>query len=114
MLLRLGFDQKFVDLIDHCISTPYGYLKVMISIRLGDPMSPALFTIYFDILSRLLARAEQDWMISGVKVSRHSPKITHLMYVDDVVIYYNATNLEAMEITNFLQTYCSWTGQDIN
>lgn len=69
MLISLGFYQKFVGLIDHCISAPYGYLKVRISIRQGDPMSSALVTIYFDILSRLLARAEQDWMISGIKVS---------------------------------------------
>lgn len=44
------------------------------------PMSPALFTIYSDILSRLLARAEQDGKKSGVKISRHSPKINHLIY----------------------------------
>lgn len=33
--------------------------------------------------------------LSGVKITRASPKITHLMYADDVVIYGKATREEA-------------------
>lgn len=77
-------------------------------------MFPAIFTIFSDLLSRLLSRVADEGKISGVKVFRLNPKITHLMYADDLVIYCKANTLEATEVTNCLQTYCNWTGQEIN
>lgn len=41
--------------------------------------------------------------LSGVKITRASPKITHLMYADDVVIYGKATREEAEEIKKILE-----------
>lgn len=77
-------------------------------------LSPALFTIFSDLLSRILARAEAQGKLSGIKVSRLSPKITHLMYADDLVLYCKANTEEAAEAITCLQSYCSWTGQEIN
>lgn len=77
-------------------------------------MSLALFTIFSDILSRLISSAEHEDKISGIKISRHSPKITHLMYVDDSVIYYKVIVSKATKVTNCLKTYCLWLGQEIN
>lgn len=54
-----------------------------------------LFTLVADILSRLLAREEATDRISGVKVWRASPKIFHLLYADDLVIYCKAVHCEA-------------------
>lgn len=120
ILHKLGFDRHFLDLIGNCITaphfsillngSPFGFFTAGRGIRQSDPMSPAIFTIYSDLLSQLLARAEQTGKISGIKVSRHSLKVTHLMYADDLVIYCQATNEEAMEVTNCLETYSSWTG----
>lgn len=36
------------------------------------------------------------------------------MYADDLVIYYQANENEAKEVINCLNTYCEWTGQNIN
>lgn len=77
-------------------------------------MSLALFSIFSDLLSRMLAKAEDMGTINGVKVSRSSPKITHLMYADDLVIYYRANEKEAKTIKNILQQYGEWTGHLIN
>lgn len=124
IMAKFGFNSKFTNLILECISTtqyslllngsPYGYFSPGRGLRQGDPMSLALFTIFSYLLSRMLARAEQEGCISGVKVSRLSPKVTHLMYADDLVIYSKATLEEAREISYCLQTYCNWTGQTIN
>lgn len=80
ILGRLGFDDKFITLVHACISSahfsvllngsPFGYLKSERGIRQGDPMSPTLFTIISDVLSRILTRAEHEGRISGVKISR--------------------------------------------
>lgn len=68
-------------------------------------MSPALFTIMANILSQLLAREEAVGRLNGVKVSRSSLKVTHLMYADDLVIYCKAMIEEAIVVGDYLRTY---------
>lgn len=48
---------------------------------------PTSNPIFSDILSRMIVEAEEQGKISGVKVTSTNPKITHLMYADNVVIY---------------------------
>lgn len=121
---QFGFQDRFIQLIQACITSahfsvllngsPFGYFTAERGIRQGDPMSPALFTLFPDVLSRLLARSEAEGKLHGVKVSRTSPTISHLMYADDLVIYCKATEEEVREVHHCLQTYCQWTGQAIN
>lgn len=121
---QLGFQDRFIKLIHECISTfhfsillnwsPFGYFTAERGIRQGDPMSLALFTMFSDVLSRLLARSEAAGKLHGVKVSCISPTISHFMYADDLVSYCRATEAEAHEVHLCLQTYCQWTGQAIN
>lgn len=75
---------------------------------------PNLFTIIYDILSRIIARTQSEGKLNGVKVSRQSPRVIHLMYADDLVIYCKTTTQEAAVVTSCLQTYCEWSGQEIN
>lgn len=72
-------------------------------------MSPALFTLFSDLLSRLLAKAEMEEILSGVKGARTSPRVTHLMYIDDLVVYHKATTKEAHAIVSILEDYCHGT-----
>lgn len=119
-----GFAPSLSNLILNCVSTSsfsvlvngtaHGYFHVNRGIRQGDPLSPALFTIYFDVLSRLLTQAEAEGRIHGIKVSRTSPPISHLMYADDLTIYCKATTEEAQEVINCLNKFCKWSGQTIN
>lgn len=107
-----GFQDEFCNLVYSCISSAHfsillngslvGFFQSSRGIRQGDPLSPALFTIMADLLSRILARAADDVTISWIEISRTSPLITHLMYVD------------ASEIKRCLAMYCKWTGQRIN
>lgn len=124
MLYLLGFHDHFIDLVAECISSPhyslllngspYGFFTPKRGIRQGDPISPALFTIYSDVLSRILSKAEADGQLQGIKISQTSPRITHLMYADDLVIYGPATIQEVTAAFACLQQYCNWTGQVIN
>lgn len=119
-----GLEGKFIDLVQACVSTarfsvlvngsPYGFFPSSRGIRQGDPLSPALFTFLADLLSRILSQAEQDDKISGIKTARTGPRVSHLMYADDLVIYCKADMEETREIKNCLDLYCEWTGQRIN
>lgn len=77
-------------------------------------MSLALFTILADLLSRMIVKAELEGRISGVKISRISPRVTHLLYADDLVIYCKATSLVFWNLGTILRKFCMSTGQVIN
>lgn len=78
----------------------------------GIPYPQPFFLSY--LVSRILARAENEGRISGIKVIRAIPQITHLMYTDDLVIYCKINIQEATKVKKALDLYCLWTGQRIN
>lgn len=65
------------------------------------------------MLSCILTKAETDGCIHSIKVSRISPPISHLMYADDLVVYCRATKEEATEILKCLDTFTTWSGQEV-
>lgn len=62
-------------------------------LRHGDPLSPYLFILCFEFLTRLLCGEEDKGGIYGIKVSRNAPAISHLMYADNLLVMCRA-NLE--------------------
>lgn len=115
---NFDFNDEFIKLILSCITTPhflillngspFDYFKVGRGIRQGDPCPhPYLLFIHICCLGFFP-------ILSGIRVLRQSPKITHLMYVDDLVIYCRTFIEKVVEATKCLQTYCRWTRQDIN
>lgn len=117
IMQQLGLGEHIRELIYECLAmvrfsilingAPYGYFNAERGLHQGDPISPALFTIYSNLLSHLLSREEKKGIISGIKVSRTSPKITHLMCTDDLVVYYKADREEAKAVVECLKKYCS-------
>lgn len=118
IMRNMGFDEDFCNLIDNCISNAtffillngalIGYFKVERGIQQREPMLSALFMILSNLLSRMINKAEEEGRLNGIKVSRTSPRISHFMYADDLVIYGKATTQEAEVIKEILNQYCQW------
>ena len=71
--------------------TPCGFFPSSRGLRQGDPLSPFLFIIVMEALSRLLARARDGGFISGFDVGRiNHISISHLLFADDTLILYGA------------------------
>ena len=83
-------------------------------LRQGDPLSPYLFILGQEVLSRMLDKELRDGNISGVKPSIRGPTITHVMYADDIILFSKATKNDARRLADCLDKYCSWSGQSIN
>jgi hypothetical protein len=83
-------------------------------LRQGDPLSPFLFILGSEILSRLFFREENLGLLQGIKMARLCPPITHLLFADDVMIFARAKASEFEVILKCLNTYSSWSGQHIN
>lgn len=124
ILNKCGFHQKFITWIHQCISTvsmsvlingtPTEKFKPNRGLRQGDPLSPYLFILSMETLSRLLHKAEIEGKIKGIKLSRGGPSITHLLYADDLLITLRASQKESRHCKMLLEKFCKWSGQLIN
>ncbi|KAM1585241.1 hypothetical protein ACFX13_039256 [Malus domestica] len=114
-VLRLGFSLRWTDLIMTCVTSvtyfvmvngsPRGYLHPTRGLRQGDPFSPFLFLLCAEGLSALIARQEREGWLRGVTICRGAPPITHLLFVDDCLIFTRATLKDCNRIRAILHDY---------
>ena len=88
LMLKMGFDERLVDLIMCCVtSVTYqvlvngqGRVLPRRGLRQGYPLSPFLFILCTEALISLLNEAEAEKKILGLRVARASPRISHLIF----------------------------------
>jgi hypothetical protein len=79
-------------------------------LRQGDSLSPFLFILGFEILSKILLREENLSSLHGIKIARMNPPISHLLFADDVMIFSQANVVEANVILYCLLLISSGQG----
>jgi hypothetical protein len=93
---------------------PLGFFTPSRGLRQGDPLSPFLFILRTEVLSRLFHQQESIGLLKGIRIAKDCPAITHLLFADDLIIFAKATSSEAATIKSCLDLYCSWSGQQVN
>ena len=83
-------------------------------LRQVGPLSPYLFILGQEVLSRMIEQEFHHRNINGVKASINGPAITHVMYADDIVLFSKATRRDATAINECIIKYCNWSGQKLN
>lgn len=96
----MNFPNHWVQLISQCISTTSFRVQVngnltdsfhpRVGLRQGYPISPYLFIICMNVLSGLLIKAQDEGKVKGIKVARNAPMINHLIYADDILVFFKA------------------------
>ena len=76
-------------------------------IRQGDPFFPYLFLLCAEGFKSLLAKAENDAKIHGASICREAPKVSNLLFADDSLLFYRATQNEVEAVSEILQTYAN-------
>ena len=79
-------------------------------LRQGDPLSPYLFLMCAEGLSALLRKAEGESLIRDISICRRSPRISHLFFADDSIIFCRATSNEFRALHNLLALYANASG----
>ena len=69
---------------------PRGKFKNFKGLRQWYPLSPRLFTLVADGLSRLIKRATEIGFVKGCKVGRDNLMISHLQFADDTIFFVEA------------------------
>ena len=64
--------------------------------------------------SSLINDAARNHRISGVSICRGCPKITHLFFADDNLLFCKANSQECQNLIDILQLYKAMSGQKIN
>lgn len=121
---QMGFSKKWIDWVMLCVTTvsytvnfnsdQVGPISPRRGLRQGDPLSPYLFLICVEGLSRSITQVAEECKISGCRVHEQAPVITHLLFADDSFLFCKATMEEVGEFKRILKLYETFSGQAIN
>ncbi|KAL4304112.1 hypothetical protein GQ457_10G013500 [Hibiscus cannabinus] len=122
--LRLGFDSSLVSLILRCITTISFTVRIngclsqefrpQRGLRQGDPLYPFLFLICTQALSALLTTEQFSSGLAGLCASRNGPRINHLLFADNSLIFIRNSATEALRLKHILHIYGQASGQRVN
>jgi hypothetical protein len=74
--------------------------------RQGDPLSPYLFILCSEVLSRLITREVGEGRITSIKLGPEAPIISQLYYADDVLLFCGAKVAEMEVVLSCINKYC--------
>ena len=124
LLKKMGFHSKWVDLMMECITTisysilingePSHTIHPSRGLRQRDPLSPYIFLLCTEGLHGLLTRAAASGDIRGISICRNEPRLTHLFFADNSLLFCRASIQECMHIQALLSTYEEASRQKLN
>ena len=124
VLVKMCFHSRWVHLMMLCITNasysilingePHGNITPTRGLRQGDPLSPYLFLMCTEGLHGLINKAAHNGDIKGVSICQNGPKLTHLLFADDSVIFCRAKESECQCLVDILAKYENASEQQIN
>ena len=127
LLRRCGFSEKWRNWITYCISTACfsilisgsscGFFKSSKGLRQGDPLSPLLFVIIMEALSKMMDQVVGGGLVLGFSVGREAPRlimVSHLLFADDTLIFCDAIPNQVLQLRALLTWFEAISGLKVN
>ena len=124
IMRKIGFNEQWINLIMRCVKIvsylvlvngePCSMIHPTRGIRQGDPLSPFLFLLCTKGLNGLIKEAENNGDIHGFSLCWRGPKLTHLLFMDDSLLFCKATMEECGKVLEILNMYEVTLGQKVN
>jgi hypothetical protein len=118
VLLQVGLSLEATDWILGCVTSanfvvlingrPTSFFKSKRGLRQGCPLSPLLFLLVVEGLSRAIQEQVRENNIEGIPVAR-GLNITHLMFVDDVILFGSGNISEWEVFKEVMDLFCKAT-----
>ncbi|XP_068340019.1 uncharacterized protein [Pyrus communis] len=121
---KMGFSSRWRSIINGCISSVK--FDVLLNgqagktfaptrgLRQGDPLSPYLFILVGEVLSKLIQSEVDNGRMAGVKMGGSGPMISHLFFADDTLLFLRADMNNCRNLRNLLDNFCEASGQKVN
>ncbi|XP_026458825.1 uncharacterized protein LOC113359400 [Papaver somniferum] len=123
VLRKSGFSASFITWLETLFTSarisvlvnggPAGYFSTSRGLRQGDPLSPVLFIIAEDVLSRALIKMVKDNKLVPT-VNRNGICPTHIFFEDDMFLFYNGDKRNIKRLMKTLNEYQEASGQIIS
>ena len=127
LLERMGFGDRWRRWLKTCVSTvrfsvlvngsPVGFFSRYRGLRQGDPLSPLLFLLIMEVLSRILKKTEEGGLIQGFHVGPVNSSgihVSHLLFVDDTILFCDISREQSLSIRLVLSCFQAFTGLKVN
>ena len=101
-------------MINGCPSDFFGSSR---RLRQGDPLSPFLFDIVIEALSRMLVAATAAGQFSGFTIGNKAGSlmsVSHLWFADDTLVFCDADNTHITALHGILSRFEKMLGLRIN
>jgi ribonuclease HI len=124
VLKAFGFNDIFCNWINVILHSAFlsvsingrsqGYFKCSRGVRQGDPLSPLLFCLAEEVLSRSISKLVNQGVLNQIKGTRNCWVPSHSFYADDLLIFCkgNLSGLKALK--NLFDQYALESGQVIS
>ena len=124
VLKKFGFNETFCNWIEAILhsatisininGTQQGYFKCSRGVRQGDPLSPLLFCIAEDVLSRSLSKLVEKGNIEQMTGTRNTKVPSHILYTDDIMIFCKGKRSCVEALIDLFTKYAQESGQKVN
>ena len=123
----MGFRDRWRRWLKTCVSTirfsvlvngsPSGFFGSSRGLRQGNPLSPLLFLLIMEVLSRILKKTEEGGFIQCFHVgpiNSTSIRVSHLLFVNDTILFSDASREQILSIRLVLSCFQVFTGLKVN